>query len=805
MISTLTRKSFRELRRHRFRSALAVITVAATVMGLWLLAVPRGFDAAMGERAESDRLHHLRLSPSNFYLTDPEHKPEEGTTIDAAVIAAVGELDNVAAVETRPAMYTQMRADGETQDVWLVGVENFSAQQVNVVRLEDGRFPDPYRGDELETIADTASAAAGRYVSTTGDEIAVMAGDGEFYPFTVTGSGGTLAWSAAMDGPAVLFVPADTVNLFLGAAGFNSLEIRLADASPDAAASTLQEVKRVLSNAAPAMGFNRIAELRDEGSWPGRENVTNLLPLLYIVVAIAVIAAVMLVGTTMNTIVRGQTSEIGILRALGASRHTIVRSYVGTALILGGLGTVVGTGAGIVVGNTMASAIQEELLGFDPGWRIDGLVAAAGVFVGILGSVLAAVPAARKAIRLSVQDALNGHPSTAASGSTVDWLVHKARWLPPLAAIGLRNVVRLKSRSAAAGFQVALGASVALALGSFAVTGITVTNDTMSHEGSDIQVYARHGTLALDVEGVLAGVDGVAAAQPIIYANITVAGRDVAARGLPAVPVYEPNLISGRWFSSDEVRDEAAVTVLGEPLAAAAGVGVGDLVDIGLKDSVTVARVVGVDATLVNDGKFALMPITTLMTLTTYQGPTAYWVETVSHEHEDVDQAVDAIAAALNRTGHVAEVIARYPEIEQAQAEDRIVVGVIQAMGLPILGIGMIGLVGAMASNIVERRREIGVLRAIGARKRHLRRIFQSEGLAVVAAGWAMALPIGYALSWLIVREFSSALEVHIDVLFPLWLPAIVLGGVIVVGSTSMRLPMRSVVKMRPSDAIRYE
>jgi putative ABC transport system permease protein len=269
--------------------------------------------------------------------------------------------------------------------------------------------------------------------------------------------------------------------------------------------------------------------------------------------------------------------------------------------------------------------------------------------------------------------------------------------------------------------------------------------------------------------------------------------------------VYEPNLVSGRWFSDDEVDAEVTVTVLGEPLAAAAGVGVGDLVDIGLKDSITVARVVGIDATLVNDGKYALMPVTTLMALTGYQGPTAYWVETVSHEHEDVDRTVDGIVVALNRAGHVAEVVARYPEIERAQAEDRVVVGVIQALGLPILAIGMIGLVGAMASNIVERRREIGVLRAIGARKRHLRRIFRAEGLGVVTAGWAMALPIGYALSWLIVREFSSALQVHIEMLFPMWLPAIVLVGVIVVGSVSMRLPLRSVVKMRPSDAIRYE
>jgi putative ABC transport system permease protein len=803
----LTRKSLRELWRHRFRSALAVVTIAATVMGLWLLAVPRGFDAAMIERAGSDRLHHLRLSPSSFYSEDPEYPPAPGTKLDAAAIDALRALDNVASVDVRPAMYTQMRSGGRTRDIWLVGVEDFADQEVNVVRLADGEVPRPYPGNRLEALTDTANAATGLYDGAVGDEIEIMAGDRNFYPFTVTGSAGTIGWSAAGDGPAHFFVPADTVRLFRGgsaAAGFNSIEILLVDGSANAAAATLQEAKAVLAAAAPAMAYERAAEIRAQGSWPGRENVTNLLPLLYVVIAVAVLAALILLATTMNTIVRQQTAEIGILKALGASRRTIGRAYVTTALALGGAGTLLGTGVGIVVGNALAGAIQDRLLGFDPAWRIDGVVGLVGMAVGLAGSALAAVPALRRALQLSVRGALDGRGPDGA-GSLLGRIGRGRRRLPALTALGLRNFGRRAGRSASASVQVGLGAAVALALGSFAVTGITVTNDTMDHQGSDIAVSATRGVLDSRLEAVVEDVAGVAAVQPIVYAGVAVAGQDRAARGLPADPIYQPSLAAGRWFTAAEVEGAASVVVVGEALASTAGVGVGDSIDVGLKDVVGVVEVVGIDSTLVDDGKYVLLPITTLMEMTGNATPSAYWVETVSPDHEVVDSAVADIEAAFRRHGIEAGVAARYPDIEAAQAEDRIVVAVIQAMGLPILAIGMIGLVGAMSSNVLERRREIGVLRAVGAGRRHLRRIFRVEGLAIALAGWALAVPVGFALGWLIVARFADALGIRIDLVFPVWLPVVVLMGVLAISALSMRVPLRGVLKMRPGDAIRYE
>ncbi|NIV57439.1 MAG: FtsX-like permease family protein, partial [Actinobacteria bacterium] len=71
----------------------------------------------------------------------------------------------------------------------------------------------------------------------------------------------------------------------------------------------------------------------------------------------------------------------------------------------------------------------------------------------------------------------------------------------------------------------------------------------------------------------------------------------------------------------------------------------------------------------------------------------------------------------------------------------------------------MIGLVNTMTMNVIERTREIGILRSIGARARHIRRMIRAEALILSVLGWIAAIPIGYAigslLTWLLGDGFG--------------------------------------------------
>ena len=78
----------------------------------------------------------------------------------------------------------------------------------------------------------------------------------------------------------------------------------------------------------------------------------------------------------------------------------------------------------------------------------------------------------------------------------------------------------------------------------------------------------------------------------------------------------------------------------------------------------------------------------------------------------------------------------------------------------------MVGLVNAITMNVLERTREIGVLRCIGARGRDIRRIFAVEGLTVSLLGWLLGIPVGYALArllnWLLLKVDQDRVRVHL-------------------------------------------
>jgi ABC-type lipoprotein release transport system permease subunit len=109
-----------------------------------------------------------------------------------------------------------------------------------------------------------------------------------------------------------------------------------------------------------------------------------------------------------------------------------------------------------------------------------------------------------------------------------------------------------------------------------------------------------------------------------------------------------------------------------------------------------------------------------------------------------------------------------------------------------------------MTTNVLERVREIGVLRCIGARARDVRRIFMTEGVALAVTGWALGIPLGYVLHRLLVRLVWEVIGVRLPVVYPAWNVLIALAGTLVLSVVVLLLPVRRAVRFRPGDALRY-
>lgn len=115
-----------------------------------------------------------------------------------------------------------------------------------------------------------------------------------------------------------------------------------------------------------------------------------------------------------------------------------------------------------------------------------------------------------------------------------------------------------------------------------------------------------------------------------------------------------------------------------------------------------------------------------------------------------------------------------------------------------------VGLINAITMAVLERTREIGMLRSIGARGRDVRRIFAAEGLALAMAGWLVGIPLGYALARGIVALAGRAVGLDIAFVFPVAYVAIALVGTVLIAFLVMLAPLARAVRFRPGEALRY-
>ncbi|NNC93697.1 MAG: FtsX-like permease family protein [Acidimicrobiia bacterium] len=779
----------RELTRRRARSLLTILTIAGAVAGIWLFSIPGSIDASLTKRAEVDGLHTIRLAPEVLDFSPQQLEDLRATT-------------NVAALDVRTLGRTEMRIGARTQGVVLVGVEDFADQAVNIVTAAEGSLPARSGG----LVTDVENARSGRYTGAIGDAIALKSRNGPWITFEVVGTGGTLRYGSevAEDAPFLYLTNAD-VQRVMGYPAPNSIDVIAADRSAAAVAAMVDELRATLSAELPNLAYWDVLEVWEEGTWPGSEDFENFVVLFYVIAGIALLSALVLIYTTMNTIVREQTREIGIMKAVGGTRRRIGLGYLRTALLLGGVGTLLGIVIGFPLSNMLMQFMSSEFGGTGIGWQMSGLAAALSLVVGLGGTALAAGPALHRASRISVREAIEDHGVVSTYGvKPLDRLVARNGFLSRRSQMGLRNSTRRAGRNFATAIPIGLAVGTMLAFAAVSITALDETHNSQTLEGGDIIVW-NNGNRGLDgsATALMESVPEVEMAHQMIYSSVELEG-EYNVWGLPAVSTYDHDVIEGRWFTADEAAAAARVVIFGEAVAELSEAGVGDVVTLETRRGPIDMEVIGIDGHLVNDGQGMFTPFQTVLD---YEGWTTgnYWVRTVDPAEDVVDAAAAGIHRTMEANGYVVGSSLRYIDRNANAAENRLVVTVIMAMGLPIVAIGMIGLVNSTTSNILDRTREVGILRTIGARGRDVRGMFRVEGLVVALVGWVLGIPIGYALGRLIMWVLENEFHAAFTFVFPLWTILAALVATIIVSRLVLRIPLRRALRMQPGAALRYE
>jgi ABC-type antimicrobial peptide transport system permease subunit len=502
-------------------------------------------------------------------------------------------------------------------------------------------------------------------------------------------------------------------------------------------------------------------------------------------VAMAVAGLAVVIGgiTMTNTLfmsVFERTREIGVLRSLGWRRRRVMGMILGEAILLALLGGLVGSGLGVL--SLAAISKSGSVLSVFGGQLTPDLFARALVTVAVLGLVGGAYPA-WWASRLLPVEALQYEGGGKA---------HVPRFLPGM----MRNLWRQRTRTALTLLSIGVSIAAVIGLGGMA-EGMLGAFDVMMRD-SQTDLFAAEAEVDSDFSAIDERVGARIAARSDVDAVSGMFWTGASTDKMPMllVAAYHPREFAIRRYRiiDGEPMTGRRQVIVGRMAAEKMGSEVGDA--LRLMDSNF--RVVGIYETgQAFEDAGVIIGLREAQALIGKPRQVQFYLISL----RDPEQA-EAVKKDLAATFPEID-FALTSELSETMSDFRVLQDMVDQISFLAVFIGAVGMLNTMLMSVLERTREIGVLRSLGWQRRRVLGMILQESLVLGAVGGLCGIPLGLGLGRLIglAGIWGGAME-------PAYTPQIFVQAIVVAlvaGVAGGLYPAWRATRMRPVEALRYE
>ncbi len=799
MLTTPWAKVLIDLWEHRVRTLVVALAIA---VGVYAVGVVLNAREILVREYQQDQAK-AQMASAVVYTSRPFED-------DLAESAA--RLPLVAAAEGRNSATGRVsRADDSPQEIVLMAVPDFENMKVDTIAPLAGQYP-PGRREVVVEGASLASLGAG-----IGDEITVEMSNDAVRTLRIVGTvHDAQRFSPMLAGIATAYVTPDTLAS-LGYSAMNTeLRIRVTEPSQDEAhiVAALDQVETLLEDTGRTVAGRQINT--ESAADPFIGSVVLILTGFGVVI---LLLSGFLVVNAMSALITQQVPQIGVMKLIGARRGQIMALYLTTVLIYGLLAVVLALPLAGLTARLLMSQLVEPLLNVRVESYSIGLpFLLAQAAVGLLLPLAAGLAPVIRGTRVTTHQALNdvGMGGGASGRGFTERLlarVQQIRRIERPVLLAIRNTLRHKGRLAQTLVVLVFGTALFVSVFSVRASVDATLDAFMRFHRYDVSVVMEQGELITRLEAAAREVPHVDAVEVWSSGGATrVRADDTESNPFRVVAVppetsfMDPELISGQWLPAAGSIPNAVV-VNSDLVDDERGVDVGREIVLDVDGRESTWRVVGIVST---ESRGAAVYV--------HRDDYAYAVRLAGQGNrvqvriaQGAHVTQDEMAVQLRE--HLDAVGLKVSETQTAevtQTENNllftIVVAFLILMALLLAAVGGLGLSTTMSINMMERVREVGVLRAIGASNASVRGIVLAEGIAMSVISWVA----GVFLSLLLAPVFSDQLGLAL-IKIPLQYHYSALGAVIWffvlsgIAAVASLAPARNAVRLTVREVLAYE